>query len=416
MLVIVMISTVFAESTFTQPYNATSMKRISLKVANHTVNSVLCYETNECSRSGSCLFALEETIAIFSVGSVTACKMYCWYHKNCATFAFQSQKSTCSLHSGFPSDTFHKDGYHVPVVGDINCLKNFERSPSVPCRTIGSISQVSQGVLIKDVRSTLCLGFGKLNNLKWKDCALATPWKIEIGASRSRDVRCKIVQADSLDLCFEATMDNQDSMRFISVVSCEDGNENQLFQINSGTIHELQNMADSEENDNACFFSFTNFGWRLFPDSSHDDVSLGTVSLLKPEEHLALCQRSKLEAAHSDVQGDTPFFLPGEPIPITCTPGYGVKENSSSVTCRNDETRPDKCVELEVKLRQCQEKTPLIIMLVSTNIGLTLIVSMFIAWILALSSKIRALRAGRGFAEEEKINSNDVKVSIVNSE
>ena len=258
--VILMISTVTGKSNITQ-----SPDTGFAEPTNHTFNtfsipskySDICYEVGKCGSQGmSCDFIPEQRIANFSVKSATACKMYCWYHKSCLSFAFHPQALNCSLYSGFQTLSSPKSRsgeLKSPryVIGDTTCLKNFEQSPSVPCRTVENIiktSRNSEGVLIKDQPSGLCLGFGTQMDLKWKDCTLSILWQFEKHSHETgRYTSVKVLQANSLNHCVETTSNISDSsQRIMSVVACEDGNEDQLFQITSGI---LPYMKDHNGND-----------------------------------------------------------------------------------------------------------------------------------------------------------------------
>ena len=371
--------------------------------------SDICYEVGKCgSPSMSCTFNPEQLIVSFSVKSAAACKMYCWFHKSCFSFAFHPQALNCSLYSGFPTTLPPSDEFKSPpyVIGDTTCLKNYEKSPSVPCRTVENViktSQNSEGVLIKDVNSGLCLGFGTLMDLKWKDCTLSILWQFETNSHEiGRYTPVKVLQADSLNHCIETT-----SQRFMSVVPCEDGNEDQLFQITSGTLHDLSYMKDHEGNDNTCFFSITRARMFIYPESS-PQVNLAVLRVLKPEEHLALCKRNMFKAAHGEVLGDIPFYLPGEKVPITCMPGYGFKRSKNqstvNVTCRNEKSRAEKCVKLEEKrtVVLSEGESPVLTLSLCANIGQVILAIFLIACVLVLMLKLRAVKAGRGFVKEDK--------------
>ena len=414
-----MISTVTGKSNITQ-----SSDTESAEPTNHTFNifsipnkySDICYEVGKCgSPSMSCAFTPEQLIVSFSIKSAAACKMYCWFHKSCFSFAFHPQALNCSLYSGFPTMLSPSDEFKSPpyVIGDTICLKNYEKSPSVPCRTVENViktSQNSEGVLIKDVNSGLCLGFGTLMDLKWKDCTLSILWQFETNSHEiGRLTPVKVLQADSLNHCIETTSKvANSSQRFMSVVPCEDGNEDQLFQITSGTLHDLSYMKDHERNDNTCFFSITRARMSIYPESS-PQVNLAVLRVLKPEEHLALCKRNMFKAAHGEVLGDIPFYLPGEKVPITCMPGYGFKRSKNqstvNVTCRNEKSRAEKCVKLEVKrtVVLSEGESRVFDMSVCANIGQVILIIFLIACVLVLKSKLRALKAGHeGFVKKDK--------------
>ena len=416
--VIVMISTVTGKSNITQ-----SPDTESAEPTNHTFNtfstpdkySDICYEVGKCgSRGMSCAFDPKHRIANFSVKSAAACKMYCWFHKRCFSFAFHPQALNCSLNSGFPTIRSPSSGeFKSPpyVIGDTFCLKNYEKSPSVPCRTVENViktSRNSEGVLIKDVVSRLCLGFGTLMDLKWKDCTLSILWQFEKNSHETRRyASVKILQADSMNHCVETTSKVGDS-RIISIVPCEDGNEDQLFQITSGTLYDFSYMKDHNGNDNACFFSIrAGNGKSIYPESL-PPVNLAALRVLKPEEHLALCKRNMFKTAHGKVLGDVPFFLPGEKVPVTCIPGYGFKSSKNqstvNVTCRNEKSRAEKCVKLEEKrtVVLSERESPVLTLSLCANIGQVILAIFLIACVLVLMSKLRAVKAGRGFVKEDK--------------
>ena len=377
-----------------------------------------CY--NFCDDSFPCsdAFTDSQLIAAFSIENTAACKMYCWYHKSCWSFTVNIQTSACGLYSNFPflhnnKDSSTSKGAKSPIfdfIGDIKCLQNLERSPSVPCRTIKNLvkeSQGSEGVLIKNVASHRCLGFGKVKDLKWKDCTLAALWQLEEngnGTSNGKGIKIKSISADSRTHCLTVGTTVM-SRNLLSVVACQEGNSNQVFQLTIGTQNNLSSMPDPEGNDNICFFQITKDKMTVCTKSFSKEVPLSVMRILQPSEHLALCQRNQLDLPNGKIEGKMPFYLPGSNISVRCVPGYGFKyfsfQSALNVTCRNERTKAPKCVKVETKLRG---KFPLMTVLAGGN-GVQAILIIYLgAWVFVLARKMRSLKADQlsaGIGESE---------------
>ena len=366
---------------------------------NPTTNSHHCYEFYTAEESRKLSFS--GVITNVSAESVTACKMYCWYHKSCSSFTFNSTTSNCSLYDHFPLQIMDSSsqGNHssFDFLGNMDCLMNFEESPSVPCRIIKSATTTnkdSKGVLMKNVNSRLCLGFGKLMELNWKDCTSAIPWLFERRIS-GNDTRFKILQEDSLSYCLEADETHHSGGKVASLALCEDDNVNQLFEIIRGTIFQLSSVSDptDSENHNNCFFKIKSMDRYVYPGTSN--VWLGNLRLLFPEEHLALCRRNKLKVANGNVEGRVPLYLPGSNISVRCKSGYGFKEfafqSTLNITCQNEKTRGLKCVKHNAR---SGEASSLKTILVFGNVGQAVIIMLLVVLVIVLVKKIRALTAG----------------------
>ena len=380
-----------------------------------------CY--NVCDESFPCSDAFNncQLIAAFSVQSTAACKMYCWYHKSCRSFTVNIQTSACGLYSAFPFiknkelSKFDCNKTVTPTfdsVGVITCLQNLEKSPSVPCRTVKTLikaSQESGGVLIKDVVTSRCLGFGKMKDLKWKDCTLAVPWQLEEidqETSNGKGIKIKNLRADSRNSCLTVTMTAMDRC-LLTVLDCQERNASQVFQFTVGTRNNLSYMTDPKGNENTCFFAITSGEFTVWTDSSSGAVPLSLLRILLPSEHLALCQRNQLDLPYGMVQGKMPFYLPGSNVSVKCKPGYGFKkfnfESALNITCRNERTRAPKCVKVEAKPR---DEFPLVSILVGGNSIQAIVIIYLGAWVFVLARKVRSLKADQSSAEKHEDLSN----------
>ena len=407
--VVVMVLIVYGESFKPQnrignpnPVEAGDSK--SFTSMNTKLISVRCY--NICTSSEYRNYSFGPVIANFSAESIDSCKMYCWYHKTCRSFTVDFQSSTCSLYYNFPFLTEPSlDAKHCSfdVIGDIECLKNYERSPSVPCRTIESTLKTSEdlgGVLIQDVYSRQCLGFGRRSiEIKWIDCTNGITWKLKKITNRTEyETKMKLLQSDSPGNCLEVRKDNttmQDGIVVDTVATCQDDNEDQLFEIASGTFYSLINRVDSAENDNNCFFSIMSN--KTYITLASSSVYLNTLTFLLPVEHLALCKRNKIKIPNGQVESKLPFYLPGSNISVRCKPGYGFKEfdfhPALNITCQNEKKRGLKCDKLDAKP---SENPPLITIFGWCFVGGALL----ICFLVALAKKIRASKADHSPAEE----------------
>ena len=354
--------------------------------------SDICYTF--CTAVGSCEVGFDEVIANFTAQKMDACKLYCWYHKSCHSFTFNVQSSACSLYYAHPLYDWSSQEINSAslVIGDIDCFKNVEKNPLVPCRSIENTIKTSHelgGVLIKN--NLQCLGFKKSRELSWIDCTLAIPWLFEKIADKNRN-KIKIFKADNLSMCL--SIDVLSSRLSAYVAPCENDTQNQIFEITSGTKFKLSSMTDPEGNGNDCFFSIKNDGNSFFPNPSLD-IPLSTLRVLLPLEHGALCQRKKLEDPHGQVVGKLPFHLPGSNISVRCNSGYGFKkfnfQSTLNITCRNEKTRGPKCAKHKPK----EKKSPLVRILVCSNLAQAILIIFLGVLVMTSWIKIRALKANK---------------------
>ena len=366
---------------------------------NVTKISDQCYKFRNDSSYDS---ALGQLMANLSVESMEACKMYCWYHKQCQLFAFNTQTSACSLYNFFQhteNSSFQEYNPSFDVTGIISCFMNLEESPSVPCRTIESAVKTSQdleGVLLQDSNSRLCFGFGRSMELKWKDCQMAIPWIFEEKTDAIRkETKFKLRRADSLGSCLEVGSDSYNVGQTIaSLATCQMDNVNQLFEMTRGSLNQLSKTMDPEGNDKKCYFSIMSEKRFIYPGSS-EDIPLNLLRVLLPVEHLALCQRNKFKVPNGQVEGKLPFYLPGSNISVRCKPGFGFVEfdfqSALNITCQNNMTRNLKCAKVDT-ITKPEGKSPLITILVCGNVLQTVFIIFLGVLVVVLAKKIRTLR------------------------
>ena len=312
-----------------------------------------------CPSGYFCTLKYQQTIANFTIANSNSCKTFCWYAKKCQAFSYTLDTSLCSLYSNVPLwDTLsvaRNNSEHVDLLSDMDCWINYEDNPSIPCRSPQDMletSRLSDGLLVQQHYTKLCLDIGKSGWPAWKDCTSATLWKFRENPRPDHDpnrIAVSVYLADSPDKCLSTIDDPDHFYKIVTLGSCQTDSRDQDFNLKNGSLYHLQQLSSVNMGyEKSCYFQLENFQEHLFTHRfTTTDLGFSLLNILLPSEYQVLCVREELKVEGGVIEGTAPFFLPGSSISISCNPGLGFKEfnfsSSLNITCRDKMTEIPKC-------------------------------------------------------------------------
>ena len=335
-----------------------------------------CYFS--CPSRSFCTIKHQQLLANFTSRDIDSCKMFCWYAKNCHTFTYTLNASFCSLHAVEPEWDLLQIANNIPhfdTLSNMACWFNFESNPSVPCWSTQDLleaSSFSDGLLVQQLYTKLCLGIGQSGWPAWKDCASAPLWKFrELRDARvdykdglvndtarldddPHTISVSVYLADYPDKCLSA-VENPDQFNYkvVSFSECRTDSEAQKFDLRNGTIYFLEDSRRMiTQREKRCYFQLISFQISYQQslntlNASTSDLGFSLLNILLPSEYQVVCVREELKVDGGVIEGTAPFFLPGSSISISCNPGLGFKEfnfsSSLNITCRDKMNEIPKC-------------------------------------------------------------------------
>ena len=338
--------------------------------------STYCFTS--CPSGSFCTIKHEQIIANFTTTDTESCKMFCWYAEKCHTFTYSLNTSLCGLYFNEPDwlvSPITFNSAHFDTYSTIDCWVNYEPNPSQPCRSPQDVlktSRFSEGLLVQQHYTKLCLGIGQSGWPVWKDCTSAPLWKFRENPRVDDDwftTSVSLYPAGSPDKCLTAIeVNGTQRYKLVSMATCQANREDQDFDLKNGSIYFLQG-SHAFNSGERCYFQLRDFRESLYTHGfSTTDPGFSVLNILLPSEYLELCVRDKLKVKGGVVEGTTPFFLPGSSISVSCNPGLVFEElnftSSLNVTCRDKTTEISNCTNKSAANKSAGNKSLIFALLV----------------------------------------------------
>ena len=339
-----------------------------------------------CTSGSFCTLKYQQIIANFTTTDTDSCKTFCGYAKKCQAFSYTLNTSLCGLYSNVPLwETFsaaQNNSEHIDLLSHMDCWTNYEFNPSIPCRSPQDVletSRLSDGLLVQQHYTKLCLDIGKSGWPAWKDCTSAKLWKFRENPRPDDDpnrLAVSLYLADFPDKCLSAVEVPDQFHKIVSMESCQTNSRNQDFNLKNGSLYHLQQLSSVNMGyEKSCSFQLENFQQLLYTHGfTTADSGFSLLNILLPSEYQALCVRDKLKVKGGVIEGNAPFFLPGSSISVSCNPGLGFQQfnfsSSLDFICQGKMTKIPKCTDKSAADKSAADKSLIFALLVCGNLGL----------------------------------------------
>ena len=270
---------------------------------------------------------------------------------NCG--AFTGLSSSVAGSHFFPNSSNSKESGNLNLTfppnsiwTDMLCIIKFEKVSEGLNSTQDVIERGSEGLLIKDVVSGMCLSWK--SDLGWGMCVFATLWVFEpitwTDGEPNREIHVNVHPFNYHHLCLESSMFDEISLPIAFLSNCSGDLRQVLILQRSSESAKLQSNFDIVGSDR--FYIFTDEKAR---NKQNTEKSLTHIRVLQSSENSGPCYLENLRVKNGMIVEipPVPFFLPGSNLTVRCLKGYGIKEagfrEAGWFVCVNALTKPPPC-------------------------------------------------------------------------